>query len=103
MSVVNGSEVVSLPLTELNRTVRPVTFIKMDIEGAEIDALRGAAEIVRQDKPVLALCVYHLQSDIWKIPLLMRELFHDYRFYLRCYEGDGWQTVAYAVPPSRTT
>ena len=47
-----------------------VTFIKMDIEGAELHALRGAAEIIRSQKPRLAVCVYHHISHLWEVPRL---------------------------------
>jgi hypothetical protein len=49
------------------------------------------------------VCVYHTQHDLWHVPLFMKEMVPDYQMYLRCHEGDGWQTVAYAVPPERAT
>lgn len=49
------------------------TFIKMDIEGSEVAALRGTEEILRTQKPQLAICVYHKTSDFWEIPSLIRE------------------------------
>jgi hypothetical protein len=79
----------------------PSSYLKMDIEGAEYDALIGAQKAITRDRPVLAVCVYHTQNDIWRIPLLIHEMVPDYRFYLRLHEGDCWQTVAYAVPPER--
>ena len=79
----------------------PLTFIKMDIEGAEFDALRGASHVLRRDRPILAICVYHRQSDIWRIPLFAHELLPEHKLYLRGYEGDGFQTVLYAIPPER--
>jgi FkbM family methyltransferase len=95
-----GVEVDSIPLDELFRDT-PVTMIKMDIEGAEYDALRGAAKVIQRDQPILAICVYHTQNDIWRIPLLVREMLPAHKLYLRAYEGDGFQTVLYAVPPER--
>ena len=95
-----GVEFECFPLDEIFANV-PVTMIKMDIEGAEYDALRGAATVIQRDRPVLAICVYHLQNDIWRIPLLVREMVPESSFYLRAYEGDGYQTVMYAVPPER--
>jgi FkbM family methyltransferase len=97
---VEGSLVELFPLDEIFADT-PVTMIKMDIEGAEYDALRGAAKIIRRDQPILAICVYHTQNDIWRIPLLVHEMLPEHRFYLRAYEGDGFQTVMYAVPSNR--
>jgi FkbM family methyltransferase len=79
----------------------PLTLIKMDIEGAEYDALRGGAKVIRRNQPILAICVYHTQSDIWRIPLLVHEMLPNHRLYLRAYEGDGFQTVMYALPSER--
>jgi FkbM family methyltransferase len=93
-------DVPCIPLDELF-VAGPVTFIKMDIEGAEFDALRGGAAIIRRDNPILAICVYHTQNDIWRIPLLLRSLNPAYSFFLRTYDGDGFQSVVYAIPPHR--
>lgn len=95
-----GVEVDCLPLDSL-LDHSPVTMIKMDIEGAEYDALRGTKDVIQRDRPILAICVYHTQSDIWRIPLLVKSMVPEYRFFLRTYEGDGFQTVMYAVPPHR--
>jgi FkbM family methyltransferase len=78
-----------------------LSLIKMDIEGAEYDALLGARGVLERDQPILAICVYHTQSDIWRIPLLVHEILPGHRLFLRSYEGDGFQTVMYAVPPAR--
>ena len=78
-------------------------MIKMDIEGAEWDALRGARNVIARDRPVLAICVYHTHNDIWRIPLLIHEILPEHHLFLRAYEGDGFQTVVYAIPPRRMT
>lgn len=96
----NGVEVECVPLDEMFVN-SPVTMIKMDIEGAEYDALRGGAKVIQRDRPILAICVYHTQNDIWRIPLLVREMLPEHKLYLRAYEGDGFHTVMYAVPPER--
>lgn len=93
-------EVECAPLDELLRGETP-TYIKMDIEGAEPDALAGAAEVIARHKPVLAICLYHQQDHLWKIPLQIRSLCRDYRLYLRRYSDDCWEQVCYAVPPGR--
>jgi FkbM family methyltransferase len=76
------------------------TFIKMDIEGAEMDALHGASNTISR-RPLLSICVYHRQSDLWRIPLFIHSLAPDYRFFLRPHDVDGWQLVCYAVPAHR--
>lgn len=96
----SGSVVQLYPIDGLFQESR-LTFIKMDIEGAEYDALLGARKVIQRDRPILAICVYHTQSDIWRIPLLVKEMAPEYSLYLRAYEGDGFQTVMYAVPPER--
>lgn len=76
------------------------TFIKMDIEGAEMDALRGADRTIRNN-PLLSICVYHRQNDLWRIPLFIHSVMPDYKFFLRPHDVDGWDLVCYAVPVDR--
>lgn len=76
---------------------RPVTFIKMDIEGSELAALRGAERIVREQRPKLAVCVYHKPEDIWEIPEFILDCRPDYKLYLRHYSITHTETVLYAV------
>lgn len=67
----------------------PVTTIKMDIEGAEQDALKGCRRHIKEDHPKLLICVYHNNEDIWKIPRMIHEMNPDYRFFLRN-NGNQW-------------
>ncbi len=89
-----------VPIDVMFATKR-VSMIKMDIEGGEYDALIGAGQVIQRDRPILAICVYHFQEDIWRLPLLIRTLCPEYCMYLKAYRGDGIQTVVYAVPPER--
>jgi len=93
-------DVQGYPLDEIS-IAPPVTLIKMDIEGAEYDALLGARNMIARDKPLLAICIYHSQEDIWRIPLLIHSMLPEHSLFLRAYEGDGFQTVVYAVPTNR--
>ena len=63
-----------------------ITFLKMDIEGAEPDALKGAERHIREEKPKLAICLYHKYAHLWEIPGMISRMRHDYKFYLR-YNG----------------
>ena len=62
---------------------REITYIKMDVEGAEIDALNGARETLACKKPKLNVALYHRFSDIFEIPLLIHSVNPDYKFHLR--------------------
>jgi FkbM family methyltransferase len=95
-----GREVQCMPIDDLFPQV-PITILKMDIEGAETDALEGARKVIARDRPLLAICIYHTQHDLWTVPLLIRALLPAHCLYLRAYEGDGFQTVCFAVPPER--
>lgn len=73
------------------------TFIKLDIEGAELDALIGAKNLISKYKPKIAVCVYHKESDIWEIPSYLLQLRNDYQFYIRHYSLSAIETVLYAI------
>lgn len=78
------------------------TYIKMDIEGAEVDALIGASQSIRKHLPILAVSVYHHQDHIWNIPLMIHSLSNAYRFYLRRYTPRVLDDlVLYAIPAAR--
>jgi FkbM family methyltransferase len=79
----------------------PPTYIKMDIEGAEPDAIAGGEQMLKKHKPVVVACLYHRSEHLWQIPLLIHFLAPDYKLYLRRYAEENWETVCYAVPPDR--
>lgn len=79
----------------------PLTLIKMDIEGAEQSALKGCLHHIREDRPKLALSVYHNFEDIWKLAKMVDEAVPGYRFYLRYHGGNLWpsEITLLALPP----
>jgi FkbM family methyltransferase len=93
-----GSKVSAIAIDDID--VSP-TLIKMDVEGFELSALRGAATAIRRHLPVLAISLYHHASDLWTIPIFLKQLVPDYRLFLRRYAEDCWEVVLYAVPCSR--
>lgn len=74
-----------------------VDFIKMDIEGSEMEALKGAEETIKRDHPILAICVYHKREDLITIPNYIKSLCENYKFYLRIYTPYSQELVLYAV------
>jgi FkbM family methyltransferase len=93
-------EVECVPLDQIFGDLVP-TFIKMDIEGAEPFALRGAVNIIQKHQPILAICLYHAQEHLWDIPLLIHSLNPNYRLFLRRYSDECWEQVLYAIPHDR--
>ncbi len=75
-------------------------FIKMDIEGSEMDALVGASKIIREKHPCLAICVYHKENDLIKIPQYIDSLVEadTYSYYLRFHGLGLAELVFYAIP-----
>lgn len=74
-----------------------VSFIKMDLEGWELKALQGSQEHIKNERPKLAIAVYHHPSDFWKIFDFVKGLSPSYNVYLRHYT-EGWsETVMYFV------
>lgn len=72
------------------------TFIKMDIEGAELDTIRGAQKIIQTFKPKLAVCIYHNPIDFYLIPLTLKQLVPDYKFKIRQHQFGFFDLVLYA-------
>lgn len=78
-------------------TGKNATFIKMDIEGAEYPALQAAEKVIKNDKPKLAISVYHCPEDIIRIPELILNYNPKYRLYLRHYSPFENETILYAI------
>ena len=97
---VGSEDVVCLRLDRLG-FYPPPTYIKMDIEGAELEALWGARRTLKEHSPVLAICAYHTSDHLWQIPLLIHAIQPDYRLFFRRYAEGEWEIVWYAVPPER--
>jgi hypothetical protein len=76
-----------------------ITFIKMDIEGAEIDALIGAKETILRWKPKLAISIYHSNEDMVRIAEYIHEIMPEYKLYVRhCNKYPfAHETVLYAT------
>jgi hypothetical protein len=69
----------------------------MDVEGAEADAILGATQLLVRSAPKLAISVYHYATDIWNIPLLIKQINPRYRIWLRHYSNDIDDTVCYGI------
>ncbi|HYA42284.1 MAG TPA: FkbM family methyltransferase [Syntrophobacteraceae bacterium] len=75
-----------------------VSLIKLDIEGAEVQALRGATKTIRRCRPKLIISAYHNIDDILEIPLVIHSIVPDYRLYFRHFSTNFTETVLFAIP-----
>lgn len=91
-----GKNVVSLVRLDDVVADSKVSFIKMDIEGAELNALIGASQTIQRDKPLCAICVYHKSGDLAVITAYLKYLVPEYRFRVRHYSTTAHDTVLYA-------
>lgn len=73
-------------------------FIKLDIEGGEVNALDGMKHAIMRHRPRLAISAYHRPYDLWEIPLKLMELLPDAKLYIRQHGYNGYETVVYALP-----
>lgn len=97
-SCVDEQGTLTIHTTAIDEIIKePVTLIKMDIEGSELEALKGAKNTIRKYSPRLAVCIYHKPEDILDIPAYIHELCPNYRLYLRHYSYTSTETVLYAV------
>lgn len=99
-SKISESGSISIPCFALQDVVVGVKpdYIKMDIEGAEIEALKGMEKIIIKYHPCLAISVYHKPKDLWQIPLYLKELYAGYKIYLKMHYENCFETVCYAIP-----
>jgi FkbM family methyltransferase len=86
--------------TVASLNLQRVDFIKMDIEGAELNALRGAISTVKRFRPKLAICLYHSPEDFYKIPAFLNSLNLGYEFSMNHHYINAWETVLYAKQSS---
>ncbi|MBY0416956.1 MAG: FkbM family methyltransferase [Pararheinheimera sp.] len=75
-----------------------VSFIKIDIEGFEMNALQGMANHIKNDHPKLAIAVYHKPEDLWELPEYVLSIRSDYNLYLRHYTQGTDETILYFIP-----
>ncbi len=98
-SCISSSGSCQINVTTLDRCIKnKVTFIKMDLEGWELKALQGAKQHLIEDKPKLAIAVYHNASDFWHIFEYVKRIQKDYKVYLRHYTESWTETIMYLIP-----
>lgn len=98
-SIISNQGNISINVKKIDELIKnSCSFIKMDIEGGEIPAIKGASKIIRRFNPRLAISVYHKVNDLWKIPKEILKINSNYKIYLRHYTEGFTETVMFFVP-----
>lgn len=90
---------INIPIIAIDKIIHGFkpTYIKMDIEGFELNTIFGLKRTISKYKPSLAISVYHLPSDLYEIPLYINENFENYDLYLRVYGSHCMDTILYCI------
>ena len=95
-----SGDVISVPVVSIDEVpeCQDATFIKMDIEGSEMNALLGAMKVIQRNRSKLAICIYHSDEDMLRIPEHLGATLDNYSFHVRHHTPNWGETVLYAVP-----
>ncbi|MBO4971888.1 MAG: FkbM family methyltransferase [Clostridia bacterium] len=96
-----GKKIISLNKLDslLGESVSDIDFIKYDVEGSEYEAIIGSSETIRSSRPSLLVSLYHRSEDLYKLPLLINEIYPDSKMYLRRTRGiPAWDINLLVVP-----
>ncbi|KLI14117.1 hypothetical protein SU46_11595 [Brachyspira hyodysenteriae] len=91
----NGNKKIKVVCIDEYLNGKPITFLKSDIEGEEINMLKGASETIKKYKPKMAISIYHRPDDFFTIPEYIKSLVPEYKFYLRHHSIEFGETVLY--------
>jgi len=94
----NSKNTIKMDTLDAVLSDKNVTFIKMDVEGYELESLKGSQNIIQSQKPKLAICIYHKRTDLWEIQKYIDSIVSGYKFYIRAYEDTATELVLYALP-----
>jgi FkbM family methyltransferase len=99
LSESGGHKVITSTIDEIyDNGNAELDFIKLDVEGSELEALAGGKHTINARKPFLAIATYHKPKDHWEIPIFIRNNFPFYRMYIRLHGEQTFDTVLYCVP-----
>jgi FkbM family methyltransferase len=91
-------EVQVTPIDDVVEANGAPVYLKLDVEGAEWEALKGCERLLERARPLMAISVYHRPDDLWQLPLSIAARDLDYRFFLRTQGEDGADVICYMLP-----
>lgn len=94
---IRNTQISAIPINDVVDSEERVTYIKMDVEGAELESLKGVTKTITKYKPKLAICLYHNPEDMFSIPLYINHIVPQYKLFVRQHMSLSEETVLYAV------
>jgi FkbM family methyltransferase len=91
-------DVVSIDQFVKEKNINKVGLIKLDIEGGELEALKGAVHTLENHRPQLAVCIYHRKEHFFQVPLFLERVLTHYEYRLGHYTAGTLETVWYCIP-----
>ncbi|MCI9079900.1 MAG: FkbM family methyltransferase, partial [Lachnospiraceae bacterium] len=91
-----GDDIVHIERLDDLLSGEKITFMKLDVEGSELATLKGAENIIKNNVPKLAVCLYHKPEDLYEIPLYLKSLVPEYKIKIRHHTYNIYDTVLYA-------
>lgn len=92
-----GEEVIRVKKLDNLPECQDITFLKIHTEGTELSVIKGAAELIKKNRPTIAISLYHNLKELINVPLLLHGLVPEYRFFMRHYSSGTSESVLYAV------
>ncbi len=92
-----GEEKISVKKLDDIPECQDITFMKIHTEGTEFSCIKGAAGLIKRNKPVIAVSLYHNLKELINVPLLLHGLVPEYKFFMRHYSNGTSESVLYAV------
>lgn len=97
----NGEAVIRVKKLDSLPECQDITFLKIHTEGTELSVIKGAAELIKKNKPTIAVSLYHNLKELINVPILLHGLVPEYRFFMRHYSLGTSESILYAVRKER--
>lgn len=97
-SASGGEELIRSVTVDSLSEITPPTYIKMDIEGSECEAIKGAENTIKSLKPKMLISCYHRTEDLFALPIEVDKIRNDYKIYLRHFPSvPAWELNYYFI------
>lgn len=98
-SKLSNNGTINIMANSVDNIVPDATIIKFDVEGAELEALKGCSKTITHNSPRMLVSAYHKNEDLYALPLYIKQLNPNYKIYLRHHPYiPSWETNYYVTP-----